>query len=158
MSLFNLYSGSSWSLVFLCKKKINHFYCQLLYTAVSVSAVQQSKSAIHIHISSLVCISFPCRSPQSTKLGSLLHAVGSHQLSNLYIVVNICQCHSPNSSYPTPVPCQYPYICSLCPRDLFHNRSCTSIHLNMVKMSNLSYMFLTTVKEIVTSFRWSGFL
>ena len=43
-------------------------------------------------------------------------------------------------------------------RDLFHNRSCTSIHLNMVKMSNLSYVFLTTVKEIVTSFRWSGFL
>ena len=38
---------------------------ELLYTAVSVSAVQQSESAIRIHISPLFWISFPLRSPQS---------------------------------------------------------------------------------------------
>ena len=37
----------------------------MLYSVVSVSAVQQSESAIHIHISLLFGISFPFRSPQS---------------------------------------------------------------------------------------------
>ena len=44
---------------------------QFLYTAVSVSAVQQSKSAICIHISPLFWISFPFRSPQSTEFPEL---------------------------------------------------------------------------------------
>ena len=37
----------------------------MLYHVRFVSAVQQSESAICIHISLLFCISFPCRSPQS---------------------------------------------------------------------------------------------
>ena len=43
-----------------------------------VSALQQSESAIHIHISSLFWISFPFRSPQSTESSSLCYTVGSH--------------------------------------------------------------------------------
>ena len=39
----------------------------LLYNVVLVSAVQQSESAIRIHISPLFWISFPFRSPQSTE-------------------------------------------------------------------------------------------
>ena len=39
----------------------------MLYTALSVSAVQQSESATCIQMSSLFWISFPFRSPQSTK-------------------------------------------------------------------------------------------
>ena len=40
---------------------------ELLYSVVLVSAVQQSESAICIHISPLFYISFPFRSPQSTE-------------------------------------------------------------------------------------------
>ena len=39
----------------------------LLYNVVSVSAVQQSESTIHIHISPLFWISLPFRSPHSTE-------------------------------------------------------------------------------------------
>ena len=66
-----------------------------------VSTVQQSESAIRIHISPLFQISFPFRSPQSTEQGSRCYTVGSHQLSILYIVstVYMCQSPSPNSSH-----------------------------------------------------------
>ena len=74
---------------------------QLLYNVVLVSTVQQSESAIRIHICPLFWISFSCRSLQSTEQSSLCYAVGSHQLSILYIVsiVYICQSQSPNSSH-----------------------------------------------------------
>ena len=82
---------------------INFFIgVQFLYNAVSVSAVQQSESAICIHIYPLFWISFPFRSPQSTEQSSLCYTVGSHQLSVLYIVVYICQSQSPNSSHTSP--------------------------------------------------------
>ena len=47
----------------------------------------------------------PFRSPQSTEQSSLCYAVGSHQLSTLYVVtiVYICQSQSPNLS-PFPFP------------------------------------------------------
>ena len=73
---------------------------QLLYDVVLVSTVQQSKSAICIHIlppTPLFWIFFPFRSPQSTEKSSLCYTVGSLQLSILYIVVYICQ--SPKSSH-----------------------------------------------------------
>ena len=54
----------------------------LLDNVVLVSTVQQSESAVYIHISTLPWISFPFRSPQS----SLCYAVSSHYLSILYIV------------------------------------------------------------------------
>ena len=75
---------------------------QLFYNVVLVSTVQQSESAIHIHISSPFWISLPFRSPQSTEQSSLRYTVGSHQLSILYIVliVYMCQSQSPNSSQP----------------------------------------------------------
>ena len=65
-----------WSLVeelashMLCgvtKKILIFIEVQLLYNIVSVSAVEQSKSAIPVHISPLFWISFPFKSPQSTK-------------------------------------------------------------------------------------------
>ena len=40
---------------------------ELLYNVVFVSAVQQSESTIHIHISPLFWISLPFRSPHSTE-------------------------------------------------------------------------------------------
>ena len=78
---------------------------QLLYNVVLVSAVQPSESVIHIHISPLFWISFPFRSPQSTEQSSLCYAVGSHQLSILYIVVYIYM-SIPISQFipPTPSP------------------------------------------------------
>ena len=92
---------------FLFLQKKNGFFklifigVQLLYNVVLVSAVQQSESAICIHISPLFWISFPFSSPQSTEQSSLCYIVGSHQLSVLYIVVYICQSQSPNSSHPS---------------------------------------------------------
>ena len=49
----------------------------MLYNTVLISAVQQSESAIHIHISPLFWIPFPFRSPQSTEQSSLGYT-GSH--------------------------------------------------------------------------------
>ena len=73
---------------------------QLLYNVVLVSALQQSKLVIRIHISTLFQISFPFRSPQITEQSSLCYIVGSHQLSILqYIVVYMCQSQSPSSSH-----------------------------------------------------------
>ena len=72
----------------------------LHYNVALVSAVQQSESVIHIHMSPLFWISFPFGLPQRTESCSLCCAVGSHQLPTLYIVVYICQSQSPNSSHP----------------------------------------------------------
>ena len=47
----------------------------LVYNAVLVSAVQQSESAIRIHISPLFWISFPSRSPQCIKQSFLCYTV-----------------------------------------------------------------------------------
>ena len=77
---------------------------QLLYNVVLVSAVQQSESAIHIHISPSFWISFPFRSPQTTEQSSLYYTFCSHQLPILYTVVYICQSQSPNSSHPRFLP------------------------------------------------------
>ena len=73
---------------------------QLIYNVVLVSGVQQSESAIHIHISTLFQILFPYRSLQSIEQSSLCYAVGPYQLSILYIVARIYQSQSPNLSLP----------------------------------------------------------
>ena len=76
------------------KNCFSHFFIlifigvQLLCNAVSVSAVQQSESALHIHISPLFWISFPFRSSQSTEQSSLCYRAGS-QLSILHTVFYI---------------------------------------------------------------------
>ena len=46
-------------------EQLNNSNKELLYNIVLVSAVRQSESAICIHISPLLGISFPLRSPQS---------------------------------------------------------------------------------------------
>ena len=60
----------------------------LLYNVVLVSAVQQSKSAVRIHISPLPWISFPFRSTQGMEWSSLGYTVGPYYLSILYIKVS----------------------------------------------------------------------
>ena len=74
---------------------------QLLYSVVLVSAIQQSESAVHIHIPPPFWISFPFKSPESTEQSSLCQTVGSPQLSLLYIISVGYVCHpsSPNSSH-----------------------------------------------------------
>ena len=57
---------------YLCIKK--NIGVQLLYNAVLVSAVQQSESAIYVHIYPLFWVSFPFRSPQSTEQSSWCYA------------------------------------------------------------------------------------
>ena len=93
--------------------KINFIRVQLLYSVVLVSAVQQSESAILIHVSPLFWISFPFRSPQSTEQSSLCSAMGARWLS---IYTQQCIYVSPDFPIPPtpPSPPWYPYICSLC--------------------------------------------
>ena len=88
---------------------------QLFYNVVLVSTVQQSESAMCIHISPLFWISFPFRSLQITEQSSPCCTVGSHQLSillhsihSVYVSVSISQ------SIPTLIPPWHPYVCSLC--------------------------------------------
>ena len=59
---------------------------QLIYNVVLVSAVQQSDSVIHIHISILFQIPFPFSLLQSTEQSSLCSTVGPCWLSVLHIV------------------------------------------------------------------------
>ena len=51
---------------------------ELFCNAGLVTIVQQSESAIHIHISPYFWISFPLRSPESTEESYLSYKVGSH--------------------------------------------------------------------------------
>ena len=71
---------------------------QLLCSVVFIPTVQQSESAICIPISPLFffLISFSFRPPQNSEQSSLCYSVGSHQLSNSYIVsiVYICEFQS----------------------------------------------------------------
>ena len=72
---------------------------QLIYNVVLVSAVQQSKSAIHIHISTLFQVPFPIRSLQSIEQSSLCYTVGSYYL----FYIQQCVYVSPNLPvYPSP--------------------------------------------------------
>ena len=69
-------------------KKIFFFTgLQLIYNVVLVSAVLQSESVIHIHISTLFQILFPYRPVHNVKQNSLCYTVGSYQLSILYIYI-----------------------------------------------------------------------
>ena len=71
-------------------QQLNSNNKQLIYNVGLVSAVQQSESVIHIHISTLLQTLFPYRSLQCAEKSSLCYTVGPHQLSILYIVVCIC--------------------------------------------------------------------
>ena len=106
------WEGGEFSFIYLFLFSKIFIGVQLYYNVVLVSTVQRSESAICIHISPLFWISFPFRSPKSTKQSSLCYTVGSHQLSILYILVYICQSQSPSSSHP-PFPPWCPYVCSL---------------------------------------------
>ena len=113
----------------------NFIGIQLLYTAVSVSTVQQSESAVHIHISPIFWISFPFRSPQSIEQGSLCYTVGSHQLSILYTLVCICQSQSPNLSN-LAFSFWHLYVCSLhlCLSFCFANKFIYTVFLDSTYM------------------------
>ena len=70
---------------------------------------------VYIHICSLLGISFPFRSPQSTEYSPLCYTEVLKQLSILYIVVNIYQPQSPNPFHPSFPPwCHYIYSLHLC--------------------------------------------
>ena len=110
---------------------------QLLHNVVLVSSVQQSESAICIHISLPFWISFPFRSPKSTEQSSLSYTVGSHQLSISYtILYQQCIYDNPNFPiHPTPsstFPSWCPYVCSLhlCLYFCFANKIICTIFLD----------------------------
>ena len=72
--------------------KQNFFFLigvQLLYSVVLVSAVQQSKSAMRIHISPLPWISFPFRSTQGMEFPGLY----SRSLLLIYFIHKIVRIH-----------------------------------------------------------------
>ena len=95
-----VYCFPQWLFAFILTSLLIFIGVQLLYNIVLVSTVQQSESAICIHISTLFQIPFPYRSLQSIEQSSLCYTAGSYQLSILRIVVYICQSQSPNLSLP----------------------------------------------------------
>ena len=87
---------------------------QLFYIVVLVSSVQQSESAICIHISPVSWTAFAFRPPHCIKQSSLCYTIGSCQLSILYIVSIVYVLISISQFLqPYPFPPLYPYICSL---------------------------------------------
>ena len=86
----------------------------MLYNIVLVSAVQQSESAICIHITPLFRISFPFRSPQSSEFPVLYSRFSLviyfiHSINSAYMSIPISQ------FIPTPPFLPWnPYIHSLC--------------------------------------------
>ena len=86
---------------------------QLLCNVVLFSAVQQSKSAIHIHISPFEGTSFLFRSPQGTEQISLCYTVSSHQLFMQYIN-SIYMPSQSSSSSPPPSPLVSTCLFSIC--------------------------------------------
>ena len=80
---------------------------------ILVSIVQQSKSAVCIHITIFFQISFPFRSPQSTE-SPVLYSRFSLVILYAVSVVYIRQSQSPNSSKPLPFLPQCPDTYSVC--------------------------------------------
>ena len=69
----------------------NNFYWSLVALQYGVSTVQQSESATYIHICPLFWISFPSRSPESTRVPWALRRFSLvlrviHSISGVYIV------------------------------------------------------------------------
>ena len=56
----------------------------------------------------------PFRSPQSLEEGSLCRAVGSHELSAVYIVLCICQSQSESPCSPIPSFGRRKFVCFIC--------------------------------------------
>ena len=94
---------------------------QVIYSIVLVLGVQQSKSVIYVHISTLFQIFFPYKPIQSTEQSSLCCTVVSYQLSVLYIGVCMSIAISQFISPPPPTNPLSPgnhkfvfYICESC--------------------------------------------
>ena len=94
----------------------------MLYNVVLVSVVQQSESAIRIHISPYpLPLEPPSHSPYPTPLGG--HKASSRSpcamqqlpTSHPFYIWYICQCYSLTSSQ-LPLPPLCPQVCSLCLR------------------------------------------
>ena len=93
------------------------------FTMLLVSAVQQSESAIRIHISPYALPleppshpSYPIPlGPHKVLSWSLCYAAAYHEPSILHLVVYICQCYSLALSQ-LPLPPLCPQVCSLCLR------------------------------------------
>ena len=86
-----------------------YYWFWLLYDDELVSTVQQSESAVTIHMS--LPFEPPSHHPFPTPLGH--HRVWSwascsHWLSILHVVVYVCQHYTPSSSH-SPLPCLGPY-------------------------------------------------
>ena len=87
----------------------------MLYNGVLVSAVQQSESAIRIHISPLFWISFPFRSPQSTEF-PVLYSRSSlviwfiHSIKSVHMSVPISQ-FIPPPPFPLGIHTCVLYVC-----------------------------------------------
>ena len=62
----------------------------MLSGIVLISLVQESESAIWIHMSPLFWTSFPSRSPQYIKQSSLSYTVGSHLVIHFIHGINMC--------------------------------------------------------------------
>ena len=77
-----------------------------------VSAVQQTESTMHIHISPLFWISFPFMSPQITEQSSLCYTVSPYQSFIIYVVVCIGQSQSLNPLHSLPP--WYPFVLYIC--------------------------------------------
>ena len=77
---------------------------QLLYNVVLVTTVQQSESAIRIHIIPFLWISFPFRSPQNIEQSSLGYTVSSHFVIYFTYSNNIVYTSIPISQFVPPHP------------------------------------------------------
>ena len=90
-ALFNTLNHMVWTLIL--QWKLSFFFkwifvrVYLVYNAVLLCVLQQSEYVIHIHVSHLFKILFPCGSLQNIEWSSLSYTVGSYQLSVLYVVV-----------------------------------------------------------------------
>ena len=93
----------------------------MLYNTVLVSALQQSESAICIHIFPISPpLEPPSRTPYPTPLGDIKHRAdlpvlcGSLPLAILHLVVYICQCYSLTTSLSPLPPCVLKSILYIC--------------------------------------------
>ena len=105
--LYNYWSKSCLSVILLF---LLIFVKMLLYRFMSVSTVQQSESAIHIHMSTLFWISFPPRSLQNFEFPVLYN-----RFSLLtYFIHSSVYMSTPISQFIPPLfPPWYSYACTL---------------------------------------------
>ena len=124
----------------------------MLDNVVLVSSVQQSESAIRIHIFPLFWVSFPFRSPQNTEfpmLYSMFSLIICFLRGSVHMPISIKHVLSPFLSPPSRTSIMQVSVCLCCPRTLLNGPHVFSFFFLFI-VSDSHYSFSLLIHSFVS--------